>query len=80
MQEILRLELDTIIQSKNLDTYELSPDVNTIVEEYINFIESTKNGKQGQTAQYWLGNIQMLHLYHEFARSIRTGDIDVYIY
>ena len=42
MQEILRLELDTIIQSKYLDTYELSPDVNTIVEEYINFIEYKK--------------------------------------
>ena len=55
MQEILCSELDTIVQSKKLDTYELSPDVNTIVEEYINITESRKTGsKVKQLSTGWV--------------------------
>ena len=35
--------------------------------------------KHGLTAQYWLGYIKMLHLYHKLSRSIWTGDLDLYI-
>ena len=37
-------------------------------------------GNHGKTVQYWMGYINMLHLYHEFPVSIRTGDLDLYIY
>ena len=44
------------------------------------FVQETRNGNHGKTAQYLMGYIIMLHLYHEFSRSIRTGDLDLYIY
>ena len=44
------------------------------------FAQETRNGNHGKTAQYWMGYVDMLHLYHEFSRSIRTGDLDLYIY
>ena len=34
----------------------------------------------GKTAQFWFEYIEMLHLYHEFVRSIRLGDLELYIY
>ena len=34
----------------------------------------------GKTAQFWFEYIEMLHLYHEFIRSIRLGDLELYIY
>ena len=44
------------------------------------FVQETRNGNHGKAAQYSMGYIIMLHLYHEFSRSIRTGDLDLYIY
>ena len=33
-----------------------------------------------KTAQFLFEYIEMLHLYHEFIRSIRLGDLELYIY
>ena len=59
-------------------------DVPTWVDEVLQrdeaFSEDTRSGKHDKTAQYWMCYIEMIHLYHEFIRSIRTGDLDLYIY
>ena len=39
----------------------------------------TSDGKRGKTANYWINYVNMIHLYHEFSRSIRTGDLDLSI-
>ena len=54
-------------------TYEL-------IKKYEEFTQKTRNGNQGKTAQYWMGYVDMLYLCHEFSRSIRTRDLDFYIY
>ena len=53
---------------------------NEILDSYREYTEHTRNGTHGQTAQYWIGYIDMVHLYHEFSRSIRTGDLQLYIH
>ena len=54
-------------------TYEL-------IKKYEEFTQKTRNGNQGKTAQYWTGYVDMLYLCHQFSRSIRTRDLDFYIY
>lgn len=51
-----------------------------LIKKYEEFSEETRNGIHGKTAQYWMGYVDMLHLYHEFSRSVRRGDLDLHIY
>ena len=37
------------------------------ISGYLLFSRDTLEGKYGLTAQYWMGYIEMLHLYHEFS-------------
>ena len=53
---------------------------NELIKKYKEFAQETRDGNHGKTAQYWMGSVDMLHLYHEFSRSIRTEDLDLYIY
>ena len=39
----------------------------------------TSDRKQGKTANHWINYVNMIHLYHEFGRSICTGDLDLLI-
>lgn len=65
---------------QELSECNLSREGNNLLIKYHAFVEDTKNGHHGLTAKYWMGYIEMMHLYHEFARSFRTGDLDLYIY
>ena len=58
----------------------MAKDTNELIKKYEEFAQETRNGNHGKTAQYRMGYINMLHLYHEFSRSIRSGDLDLYIY
>ena len=58
----------------------LSKETNEVVTSYSEFVERTIRGEHGATAQYWMGYIQMVHLHHEFIRSIRLGDLELYIF
>ena len=51
-----------------------------MLDDYKEYLEKTKQGKYGKTAQFWIGNTEWMHLYHEYIRSIQTGDFDLYIY
>ena len=50
------------------------------MDMYESFSIGTRSGKHGKVAQCWMLNIEMIHLYHELIRSIRTGDLELYIY
>ena len=39
----------------------------------------TLKENHGKTAMYWMQYIELMHLCHKFARSIRAGVIDAYI-
>ena len=53
---------------------------NELIKKYEEFAQETRNGNHGKTAQYWMGYADMWHLYHEFSRSIRTGNLGLYLY
>ena len=53
---------------------------NELIKKYEEFAQETRNGNHSKKAHYWMGYVNMWHLYHEFSRSIRTGDLDLYIY
>ena len=53
---------------------------NELIKKYEEFAQEIRNGNHGKTAQYRMRYVDMLHLYHKFSRSIRTGDLDLNIY
>ena len=58
----------------------LAEHTNELIKKYEEFPQETRNGNHAKTVQYWMDYVKMLHLYHEFSKSIRTGDLDLYIY
>ena len=72
---IVTAKLKNEIKKTNVPT-----GVDEILQRCEAFSVDTRRGKHGKTAQYWMCYIEMIHLYHEFIRSIRTGDLDLYIY
>ena len=53
---------------------------NEVMKKNEEFSQKTKNENHEKMAQYWVWHGDMLHLYHEFSRSVRIGDFDLYIY
>ena len=49
------------------------------MNEYASFVTEMESGVHGPTAQFWMEYIQMIRLYHELTRSLRTGDLELYI-
>ena len=49
------------------------------LNNYFQFYEDTQQGKFGKTAVFWLQYVSLIHLYHDFVRSIRIGDLDLFI-
>ena len=50
---------------------------NELIKKYKEFTQEIINGDHGKMAQYWMGYVDMLHLYHKFSRSIRTGGLNL---
>ena len=46
---------------------------------YEKFTTETRNGQHGKTAQYWIGYLDMIQLYRDFVRSVRVGDLKLYM-
>ena len=61
---------------ENPTAVNISKELSSILEAYTSFCDKTS----GKTAQYWMGYINLVNLYHEFSRSIRSGDLELYIY
>ena len=77
---VLEDELVKVHQMKELKIHSLSKEAKEILERYEIFVENTLDGKFGSTAKFWMQYIQMMHLYHEFSRSVREGDLDLFIF
>ena len=61
-----------------MDKHEWSQEIKRLRINLTQWME-TSDGKRGKTANYWINYVNMIHLYHEFSRSIRTGDLDLFI-
>ena len=77
---VINEELKFIKEEKKTDFKCFSKEATEVLDGYLLFSRDTSEGKYGLTAQYWVGYIDMLHVYHEFSRSIWTGDLDLYIH
>ena len=77
---IINEELKFIKEEKKIDFRYFSKEATEFLDGYLLFSRDNLEGKYELTAQYWMGYIEMLHLYHEFSRSIQTGDLDLYIH
>ena len=74
--------LETIsseITHKNDINETFSREINEIFERYDKFTQDTENGLHGKTAKFWIQYLYQIHLYHNFTRSVRSGDLDLYL-
>ena len=77
---VVSSELHTIHTEKILHEHIAGGKFDEVFEQYKQYSKKTSEGVHGKTAQFWFGYIEMLHVYHEFIRSIRLGDLELYIY
>ena len=71
-ERFLSLESDTRYVHHSLEMEEA-------LEKYHKFCQETGKGAHGKTAQFWIHYVNLLHLYHDFSRSVREGDLQLYI-
>ena len=75
----IRLELDTIKGSKDIENQVFSKRIEEILSNFHKFSKATLHGAHGKTAMFWMQCIEMIHLYREFTRSMRVDDLESYI-
>ena len=73
--DIIKLEIE-IIES---DCCVYSKEADEIFDRYDKFSQETENEAHGKTGAFCMKYINLMHIYHNFTRSGRTGDFDVYI-
>ncbi|XP_049307362.1 uncharacterized protein LOC125777151 [Bactrocera dorsalis] len=56
------------------------PETQNLLHLYDQYTAETLQGRHGKTAQFYAMYIDFINLYHLFIRSIRIGDLDLYIY
>ena len=66
-------------QLENQNEICIIPGVEEMLIRYGKFCDATAKGDHGKTAQFWMKYINLMQLYHDFNRSVRTGDLDFYI-
>lgn len=70
----------TFLAHKDLSPQVQHPETQRLIQCYEEYIEDTLDGKHGRTAQFYAMYIDFINLYHLFIKSIRVGDLDLYIY
>lgn len=76
-------EIVEILQKDSIDhnTVDFTiPILEDILKSYNKYTEETLNGKHGCTAQFALTYVELVELYHQLERSIRTSDVSLYKY
>ena len=81
----LSLEEEGLLEIEVLKTFILSNEIQSIdkssnPDKYESYKDKTRNGTHGKIAQFWFAYVEMVQLYHQFIRSIRMGDLDLYIH
>ena len=54
-----------------------SENFDEVFEYYKQYSKKALEGVHQKTAQFWFEYIEILHLYHEFIRSSRLGDLEL---
>ena len=67
------------LKSTNFSTT-LPLEIEELFLQYQSFCQQTINSDHGPTAKYWVTYIQLIELYHQFVRAIRTGDYKLLMY
>ena len=52
-------------------------EMNEVLERYYIFTQDTEQGLYGKTAKFQIQYMYLMHLYRNFTRSARTGDLDL---
>ena len=50
-----------------------------MLDRYCTFTQDTEKGLYCKTAKFWIQYVYLIHLYLNFTRSVRIGDLDLYI-
>lgn len=74
--EIIREELKKF-QGDDLSSF---PALKALLSDYDTYCEDTQIGNHSATAKFWMTYINFVKLYQEFSRSIRTNDINLFIF
>ena len=53
--------------------------MNEIPDRHRTFSDDNEKRLYGKTASFWIQYVYLIHLNHDFTRSLRTGDLDLYI-
>ena len=61
------------------ESVQLSNSFALLFDEYSDFCASTQAGQHGKPAQFFIQFVDLISIYHRFSRSIRCGNIDLYI-
>ena len=77
-EEILEI-VSNQITIKEYVSESYSREMNEIFDRYCTFTQDTEKGSYGKTAKFWIHYVYLIHLYHNFTRSVRTGDLELYI-
>ena len=77
-EEILKIVSNQITIKEDVSK-SYSREMNEILDRYCTFTQDTEKGLYGKTAKFWIQYVYLIHLYHNFTRSVRTGDLDLYI-
>ena len=48
-------------------------------KDYLLYVLAIINGEKGKTAEFWMKYVQLIHVYHEYSRSLREEDLHGYI-
>ena len=73
--DIIRSELNIIKKNQDSASQEFSKELLNILSDYKNYWNENLSRMHGKTAQFWMKYVEMIHLYHDFSRSVRPGEV-----
>lgn len=72
--------LTTLLAHKDGSPQIQHAETQRLIQSYEEYTQDTLDGKHGKTAQFYAMYIDFVNLYHLFIKSIRIGDLDLYLY
>lgn len=71
--------LNTFLAHEDVSPQVQHAETQRLIQSYEEYTEDTLDGKHGKTAQFYAMYIDFINLYHLFIKSIRVGDLDMYL-
>ena len=54
--------------------------MNEVFERYCIFTQDTEQRLNGKTAKFWIQQVYLIHIYRNFTRGARAGDVDLHVF